>query len=96
MTSGVTPSGGLWRGSAGVVEGRVAPDSIWALLHREGHRLFGDELFADLFSERGRRSTLLRSATVMVLQKLFGKSRAVEAFEFEAGRGGAIARGQRN
>lgn len=87
MTSGVTPKQvDMWRGSAGVVEGRVAPDSIWALLHREGHRLFGDELFADLFSERGRRSIPPQIvATVMVLQKLFGKTdrEAVEAFEFD-------------
>ena len=27
----------------------VAPDSIYGLLHRECHRLFPDELFADLF-----------------------------------------------
>jgi hypothetical protein len=84
MTSGVTPKqADMWRGSAGVVEGRVAPDSIWALLHREGHRLFGDDLFSDLFSDRGRRSIPPQIvATVMVLQKLFGKTdrEAVEAF----------------
>lgn len=77
----------MWLGSALVVEGRVAEDSIWVLLHREGHRLFPDELFADLFSERGRRSIPPQIvATVMVLQRLFGRSdrEAVEAFEFDA------------
>jgi len=77
----------MWLGSARVVEGRVAPDSIWVLLHREGHRLFPDEMFADLFSDRGRRSVPPQIvATVMVLQKLFGKSdrETVECFEFDA------------
>ena len=77
----------MWLGSAQVVEGRVAPDSIWVLLHHEGHRLFPDEMFADLFSERGRRSIPPQIvATVMVLQRLFGRSdrEAVEAFEFDA------------
>jgi IS5 family transposase len=62
-------------------------DSIWALLHREGHRLFPDEMFADLFSDRGRRSIPPQIvATVMVLQKCFGKTdrEAVECFEFDA------------
>ena len=77
----------MWLGSARVVEGRVAPDSIWALLYREGHRLFPDELFADLFSDRGRRSIPPQIvATVMVLQRCFGKTdrEAVECFEFDA------------
>jgi IS5 family transposase len=77
----------MWLGSAQVVEGRVGPDSIWVLLHREGHRLFPDEMFADLFSERGRRSIPPQIvATVMVLQRLFGRTdrEAVEAFEFDA------------
>lgn len=76
----------MWRGSASLVDGRVAPDSIWALLHRDGHRLFPDEMFADLFSDRGRRSVPPQIvATVMVLQKCFGKSDrdAVEAFAFD-------------
>lgn len=88
MTSGVTPrQADMWLGSAQVVEGRVAPDSIWVLLHHEGHRLFPDEMFADLFSERGRRSIPPQIvATVMVLQRLFGRTdrEAVEAFEFDA------------
>jgi len=53
---------------------------------REG-TLFGDELFADLFSIRGRPSVPPRIvATVMVLQRLFGLSdrEAVEAFAFDS------------
>src|SRR6266545_2294733 len=88
MTAGVTPKqADLWRGTAAVCEGRVGARSIWAVLCREGDRLFGDELFADLFAERGRRSVPPRIvATVMVLQRLQGCSdrEAVEAFRFDA------------
>ena len=69
-----------------MVGDRVPSGSIWGVLHREGHRLFPDEMFADLFSDRGRRSVPPQVvATVMVLQRLFGKSdrEAVEAFEFD-------------
>lgn len=87
MTAGVTPAqADMFLSPAGLVRGRVAADSIWALLHAEGHRLFSDAMFADLFSDRGRRSVPPQVvATVMVLQKLFGKSdrEAVEAFEFD-------------
>jgi Transposase DDE domain/Transposase domain (DUF772) len=87
VTFGVTPvQADLFLGSGGLVGGRVAPGSIWSVLHREGHRLFPDELFADLFSDRGRRSVPPQIvATVMVLQRLYGKSdrEAVEAFEFD-------------
>jgi len=51
----------------------VAPGSVYALLHRERDRLFPDEFFADLFSDRGRRSVPPSVvATVMVLQRLEG------------------------
>ena len=75
------------KGTARFVEGRVKDDSIWAVLHRECHVLFPDELFADLFESTGRRSVPPRIvATVMVLQRLRGLSdrEAVEAFEFDA------------
>jgi hypothetical protein len=88
MTIGTTPTqADLWRGTAAVCEGRVGGQSIWAVLYRQGDRLFGDELFADLFAERGRRSVPPRIvATVMVLQRLQGLSdrEAVEAFSFDA------------
>jgi len=65
----------------------VAPSSVYALLHRERDRLFPDELFADLFSDRGRRSVPPSVvATVMVLQRLEGLSdrEAVERYTFDA------------
>jgi hypothetical protein len=88
MTAGTTSKqADLWRGTAAVCEGRVGPRSIWAVLYREGDRLFGDELFADLFAQVGRRSVPPRIvATVMVLQRLQGLSdrEAVQAFSFDA------------
>jgi hypothetical protein len=88
MTIGTTPKqADLWRGTAAVCEGRVGEQSIWAVLYRHGDRLFGDELFADLFAAVGRRSVPPRIvATVMVLQRLGGLSdrEAVEAFCFDA------------
>jgi hypothetical protein len=48
---------------------RALPErSIYAVLHRERDRLFPDELFSDLFSDKGRRSVPPSVvATVMVL-----------------------------
>jgi len=87
VTLGRTPKqSDLLRGT-GFVADRVGPDSIWAVLDREGGRLFGDELFADLFTSTGRRSVPPRIvATVMVLQRWCGMSdrEAVAAFEFDA------------
>ena len=88
VTLGLAPrQADLMKSTAGFVGGRVKDDSIWAVLHRECHVLFPDELFADLFTSTGRRSVPPRIvATVMVLQRLFGLSdrEAVEAFEFDA------------
>jgi hypothetical protein len=88
MTAGTTPrQADLWRSTAAVCEGRVGKQSIWAVLYHQGDRLFGDELFADLFAEVGRRSVPPRIvATVMVLQRLQGLSdrEAVQAFSFDA------------
>ena len=61
--------------------------SICALLNRERDRLFPDEMFADLFSDRGRRSVPpCVVATVMVLQRLEGLSdrEAVDRYAFDA------------
>ena len=61
--------------------------SIYALLNRERDRLFPDQMFADLFSDRGRRSVPpCVVATVMVLQRLEGLSdrEAVERYAFDA------------
>ncbi len=60
---------------------------MFAVLHRERDGLFPDEMFADLFSERGRRSVPPSVvATVMVLQRLDGLSdrEAVERYSFDA------------
>jgi hypothetical protein len=64
----------------------LAETSIYAVLHRERDRLFPDELFADLFSDRGRRSVPPSVvASVMVLQRLEGLSdrEAVERYSFD-------------
>ena len=88
MTVGVSPTqADLLKGTAAFCDGRVGENSIWAVLHRECHRLFPDEMFADLFAGTGRRSVPpMIVAVVMVLQRLFGLSdrEAVEAFSFDA------------
>src|SRR2546421_11777249 len=61
--------------------------SIYTVLYRGRDRLFPDEMFADLFSDKGRRSVPPSVvATVMVLQRLEGLSDrdAVERYTFDA------------
>ena len=86
MTVGVEPcQADLFKGSAFVRE-RLGAGSVFAVLEREGRRLFPEGMFDDLFSSRGRRSVPPRVvATVMVLQRWFGLSdrEAVAAFEFD-------------
>lgn len=87
VTVGVAPCQSDLMKGTGFVGDRVAPDSVWAVLHRECHRLFPDEMFADLYELTGRRSVPPRIvATVMVLQRWHGLSdrEAVTAFEFDA------------
>src|SRR5258707_12331896 len=88
MTLGLAPrQADLFRGTAAFCEGRVAPDSIYGILHRECFRLFPDEMFADLFDEAGRRSVPpMIVAVVMVLQRIEGCSdrEAVDRFAFDA------------
>ena len=86
VTVGVAPGQADLMKGTGFVGDRVAGDSMWAVLHRECHRLFPDELFVDLFAVTGRRSVAPRIvATVMVLQRWLGLSdrEAVAAFEFD-------------
>jgi hypothetical protein len=87
MTIGQSPTQpDIFRSSGSYCEGRVAADSIYALLHRECFALFPDALFADLFTDVGRRSIPpMIVATVMVLQRLEGLSdrEAVERFSFD-------------
>ena len=88
MTLGVAPrQADLFRSTAAYCEGRVAPDSIYGILHRECFTLFPDEMFADLFDEAGRRSVPpMIVAVVMVLQRIEGCSdrEAVDRFAFDA------------
>ena len=77
----------LFRSTAGLGGPRVAPGSIYGLLHRECHRLVPDEMFADLFTDVGRRSVPpMIVAVVMVLQRIEGCSdrEAVDRFCFDA------------
>jgi hypothetical protein len=67
-------------------EAELPETSIYRLLHAERDRLFGDELFADLYVHHGRRSippSIL--AVVMVLQRLEGCSdrEAVDRFAYD-------------
>ena len=77
MTLGLAPrQADLFRSTAAFCEGRVAPDSIYGILHRECFRLFPDEMFADLFDDAGRRSVPpMIVAVVMVLQRIEGCQR---------------------
>ncbi len=88
MTLGLAPrQADLFRSTAAYCEGRVAPDSIYGILHRECFRLFPDEMFADLFDDAGRRSVPpMIVAVVMVLQRIEGCSdrEAADRFAFDA------------
>jgi Transposase domain (DUF772). len=88
MSLGSTPSQvDIFRSTTEFCAPRIAPDSIWALLHRECFALFPDALFGDLFTDIGRRSIPpLIVAVVMVLQRLEGCSdrEAVERFTYDA------------
>ena len=88
MTLGLAPTqGDLLRTTVSFCEERVGQDSIYAVLHRECFNLFPDELFADLFTDVGRRSVPpMIVAVVMVLQRIEGLSdrEAVDRFSFDA------------
>jgi hypothetical protein len=88
MTLGLAPrQADLFRSTAAYCEGRVAPDSIYGILHRECFGLFPDEMFAGLFDDAGRRSVPpMIVSVVMVLQRIEGCSdrEAVDRFAFDA------------
>src|SRR5437899_5644031 len=88
MTLGLAPrQADLFHSTAALCEGRVAPESIYGILHRECFALFPDEMFADLFDDVGRRSVPpMIVAVVMVLQRLEGCSdrEAADRFAFDA------------
>ena len=87
MSLGVAPrQADVFATTTSFCEGRVAPDSIYGLLHRECFGLFSDEMFADLFCDVGRRSVPpMIVAVVMVLQRIEGCSdrEAVERFTYD-------------
>jgi len=88
MSLGLTPTqADVFTTTTGFCESRVSPDSIYGLLHRECFRLFGDEMFADLFADSGRNCVPpMVVAVVMVLQRFEGCSdrEAVDRFAFDA------------
>jgi Transposase DDE domain/Transposase domain (DUF772) len=76
----------LFDDAAGFCEQSLPENSIYRFLARERDRLFPDGLFADLFTDRGRRSVPPSVvATVMVLQRLEGLSdrEAVDRYAFD-------------
>ena len=63
------------RSTAQFCGGQVASESIYGVLHRECFGLFPDGMFADLFTDVGRRSVPpMIVAVVMVLQRIEGLS----------------------
>jgi len=88
MTLGLAPrQADLFRSAVAFCEGRVAPGSMYGILHRECFRLFPDEMFADLFEDVGRWSMPpMIVAAVMVLQRIEGCSdpEAADRFAFDA------------
>lgn len=87
MTVGVSQvQSDLFLSPASLVAGRLGEGSVWELFGSQGHVLFADSLFVDLYSCRGRRGVAPRVvATVSVLQKLFGLSdrEAQDAIRFD-------------
>jgi len=87
MTLGRAPEqGDIWQSSVKYCEGKLSPTSVYRLLHAECHRLFPDDMFADLFEEVGRRSVPPRIvAVVMVLQRIecLSDREAVDRFAFD-------------
>jgi hypothetical protein len=87
MTVGKSPpSPDLYRSTRELCEPKLKPTSLYRLLAEQGHRVFADEVFADLFDDVGRRSVPPRVvAAVMVLQRIEGASdrEAVDRFAFD-------------
>ena len=87
MTLGVTPrQQNMFGSTVAYCQGRVAADSIYGVLHRQCFTLFPDEMFADLFTDVGRRCVPpMIVAVVMVLQRIEGCSdrEAVDRFAFD-------------
>jgi hypothetical protein len=57
MSLGITPaSPDLSRSTRALCQPKLSATSIYRLLAEQGHGLFADEAFADLFDDVGRRS----------------------------------------
>jgi hypothetical protein len=87
MSLGLAPTQSDVFTTTSFCDGRVAPDSVYGLLHRECFQLFPDGLVADLFCDVGRRSVPpMIVAVVMVLQRIEGCSdrEAVDRFTYDA------------
>src|SRR5450432_3079936 len=88
MSLGLTPrQSDLFVTTTSFCDSRVPADSIYGLLHRQCFELFPDEMFADLFTDVGRRSVPpMIVAVVMVLQRFEGCSdrEAVDRFTYDA------------
>jgi hypothetical protein len=87
MTMGRAPGQGkLFGSTTSYCEETLGPTSLYRYLHEHCHRLFPDEMFADLFQHIGRESIPPRIvAVVMVLQRLEGLSdrEAVDRFTYD-------------
>jgi Transposase DDE domain/Transposase domain (DUF772) len=87
MSLGISPrQSDLFATTTSFCGSRVQADSIYGLLHRQCFELFPDEMFADLFTDVGRRSVPpMIVAVVMVLQRLEGCSdrEAVDRFAYD-------------
>jgi len=87
MTLGRTPAHqDLFRSTKDFCDEDLSPTSLYALLYREGDRLFADDAFADLFDNIGRCCVPPRIvATTMVLQRVEGSSdrEAVERVKYD-------------
>jgi IS5 family transposase len=88
MTQGRTPdTPELLNRSREFCNDVLPENSIYRLLFREGHHIFPDDVFSDLYSGRGRQSVPPQVLAICtVLQRLEGLSdrEAVERFMFDA------------
>ena len=87
MTMGISEShDDLFRSVRELCDAAIGERSVFRFLAEQGHLLFPDAMFADLYSSRGRRSIAPRvMATVMVLQRFEGlsDSEAVDRLQFD-------------
>jgi len=87
MTMGTSEShDDLFRSVRELCNAALGERSVFRLLAEQGQLLFPDEMFADLYSPRGRRSIAPRvMATVMVLQRFEGlsDSETVDRLQFD-------------